>query len=366
MDCNNPMSAVYCSAQPDQLYVMPKIYYEITTLSPNPCCLQNCVLHAEYNGSNCVCSANYYSNGSGCTACNSGYSAPVGSTSPADCTKTCAGTISHCSTYDNSTVSQPDTCACDTCSNGYYGANCTTCGTCNITNGTATVTTTSSNNCSYAVACNQGYSMSSNTCTTNSGGTANCTANTYNVVLDKNGGSGPDGSVTATYNSAMPTIAANDLPTRANYVFDGYYSASTGGTQYYTPGGTSAHVWDIVGTGTLYAHWTLCVPGTGTNGTVQMTVSGNSCKFYITCNTGYQSDYYDANHTSSNSSLTCTTCSPGYYCPGGVRQKCSVGKTSSAGSDASNDCRIKGGSTGTKFCDSRGCFTLPTGVNIMY
>jgi len=103
-----------------------------------------------------------------------------------------------------------------------------------------------------------------NLITTNNGTVtmkANWTANKYTVTLNSNKGSGsstPTGgtsSVSATYNSAMPSAT---MPTRDGYTFEGYYdtSASTGGTQYYTSTGASARVWNKTSNATLYARWT--------------------------------------------------------------------------------------------------------------
>ena len=55
---------------------------------------------------------------------------------------------------------------------------------------------------------------------------------TSTVTLDRQSGSGGSSSVTATYDAAMP---AATMPTRAGYIFGGYYTAANGGgTQYYT------------------------------------------------------------------------------------------------------------------------------------
>ena len=85
--------------------------------------------------------------------------------------------------------------------------------------------------------------------------TANWTANTYTVTLNKNNGTGGSNSVTATYGSAMPSAT---MPTRTGYTFAGYYdtSAATGGTQYYKADGTSARTWNKTSNTTLYARWT--------------------------------------------------------------------------------------------------------------
>ena len=83
---------------------------------------------------------------------------------------------------------------------------------------------------------------------------AHWTANSYTVTLDANGGTGGTTSVSATYDSAMPSATA---PTRTGYTFKGYYSEQNGGgTQYYAEDMNSAHNWDIdTNPSTLYAKW---------------------------------------------------------------------------------------------------------------
>ena len=83
--------------------------------------------------------------------------------------------------------------------------------------------------------------------------TSQWTANKYTVTLNQNGGSGGTASVTATYNSAMPSAT---MPLRTGYTFAGYYDATSGGTQYYTAAGASARVWNKTVATTLYARWT--------------------------------------------------------------------------------------------------------------
>ena len=82
---------------------------------------------------------------------------------------------------------------------------------------------------------------------------ARWTANSYTVTLDRNGGTGGSGSVSATYGRNMPTPIV--LPTCEGYVFQGYYDAQTGGTQYYNANGTSARTWNKTEDTTLYARW---------------------------------------------------------------------------------------------------------------
>ena len=86
---------------------------------------------------------------------------------------------------------------------------------------------------------------------------AKWTANTYTVSLDNQDATTAGAtSVTATYGSAMPSIA-NNLPTKTGYTFGGYYTATDGGgTQYYKTDGTSAQNWTETSVTKLYAKWT--------------------------------------------------------------------------------------------------------------
>ena len=57
-------------------------------------------------------------------------------------------------------------------------------------------------------------------------------------------------------------------------------------------------------------------------------------------------------------------CPAGYYCNAGDQQKCPAGTTSDAGATSIDDCEMRGGPNGVKFCDSIGCFHLPAGTVI--
>ncbi len=82
---------------------------------------------------------------------------------------------------------------------------------------------------------------------------AKWTADTYDVVLNAQGGSGGS-TITATFDSAMPPIAAPDKP---GYVFGGYFDGKNGtGTKYYNADCSSAHIYDKAEGITLYALWT--------------------------------------------------------------------------------------------------------------
>ena len=103
--------------------------------------------------------------------------------------------------------------------------------------------------------------------------TAQWTANTYDVTLDPQSGTGGTTSVTATYGSEMPAITK---PTRTGYTFNGYFDATSGGTKYYNADGSSARTWNKTAATTLYAQWTIneytITYGVfeGANGTIQL------------------------------------------------------------------------------------------------
>lgn len=274
---------------------------------------------------------------------------------------TCTGKPAN-SSYTSTQGTTNDASSCPWKCNSPYikdGSECKICPSCSVTNGSAT-RSSNGTTCSYSITCNTGYGSPSNTCNTNQ--TDTCSPKKYSVTLNRASGSGGDGSVTVTYNANMPTIIP---PKRTNYIFAGYYDvADTGGVKYYKADGTSERKWNKDEGGTLYARWTACPAGTGTNGTVYSTVIDNVCNYYIWCNAKYENT---TNNNSTNatttSTLSCTSCSQGYYCPGGSRSECPVGATTDGpGKEYRADCIMKGGTGGTKFCDSHGCFFLPSDI----
>lgn len=75
------------------------------------------------------------------------------------------------------------------------------------------------------------------------------------VTFEKNGGSGGDDYVTATYGKPMP---ARKMPTRTGYTFSGYWDTiGANGKQYYAADGTSMRNFDNREELTLYAKWTV-------------------------------------------------------------------------------------------------------------
>ena len=75
----------------------------------------------------------------------------------------------------------------------------------------------------------------------------------YKISLDSNGGTGGASSISVAYDDPMPSA---DPPARTGYTFNGYFSESTGGTQYYDSNMNSVNSWDKKKNATLYAQWT--------------------------------------------------------------------------------------------------------------
>ena len=79
-------------------------------------------------------------------------------------------------------------------------------------------------------------------------------AEKYTVTFGKNGGTGGDDYVTATYGQPMPTPCT--APKKSGYVFDGYWTTvASGGVQYYDGSMRSVRNWDMKTSTTLYAKW---------------------------------------------------------------------------------------------------------------
>lgn len=89
-------------------------------------------------------------------------------------------------------------------------------------------------------------------------------ANKYLVTLNRQGGTGGTGPVTAYYGELLPS--GKTAPTKAGYKFKGYYSNENqeyaesvgqnyGGTQYYDEDMNGVEPWDKTGNTTIYAHW---------------------------------------------------------------------------------------------------------------
>ncbi len=105
----------------------------------------------------------------------------------------------------------------------------------------------------------------------------------FKVTFGKNGGTGGDNYVTATYGQPMPT--PRTAPTLSGYTFGGYWDTlamdekgNPKGKQYYDANMKSVRSWDKASTATLWAKWTNKVTF-GKNG-------GTGGDNYVTCTKG--------------------------------------------------------------------------------
>ena len=174
---------------------------------------------------------------------------------------------------------------------------------CNVTNGSATMSI-SGNKVSCAVTCNTGYSQSGGTNATTSftvtgavgtaSVSASCSPRTFTVSLMDYDGTSTHGTIyekyaTGWYSDAAATkaITSITMPTKTNSVFNGYYSAQSGGTRYITDDGAlpSSNTTFTANT-TLYAQYSAAGCNV-THGSATMSISGNAVSCYVTCDTGY-------------------------------------------------------------------------------
>jgi len=124
----------------------------------------------------------------------------------------------------------------------------------------------------------------------------------YKVTFGKNGGTGGDNYVTATYGKAMPT--PRTAPTLSGWTFAGYWDTlsmdekgNAKGKQYYDASMKSVRSWDKNGTATLWAKWTNKVTfgkngGTGGDSYVTCTKGQPMPKRTMPTKTGYVFDGY--------------------------------------------------------------------------
>ena len=174
---------------------------------------------------------------------------------------------------------------------------------CNVTNGSATMSI-SGNKVSCAVTCNTGYSQSGGTNATTSftvtgavgaaSVSASCSPRTFTVSLMNYDGTSTHSTIyekyaTGWYSDAAATkaITSITMPTKTNSVFNGYYSAQSGGTRYITDDGAlpSSNTTFTANT-TLYAQYSAAGCNV-THGSATMSISGNAVSCYVTCDTGY-------------------------------------------------------------------------------
>ena len=124
----------------------------------------------------------------------------------------------------------------------------------------------------------------------------------YKVTFGKNGGTGGDSYVTATYGAAMPT--PRTAPTLSGWTFAGYWDTlaldekgNAKGKQYYDANMKSVRNWDKESAATLWAKWTNKVTlgkngGTGGDNYVTCTKGQPMPKRTMPTKTGYVFDGY--------------------------------------------------------------------------
>ncbi len=154
----------------------------------------------------------------------------------------------------------------------------------------------------YTVTPNAGYvAINNNTAT------ATCDPGTYTITLNatQNGGTGGWAKVYEVYNGAWyrdindPTSLVEigvPIPIKANSVFNGYYTAATGGTQRITKTGELPASTTFTANTTLYAQFSACAACTKGKGVASCSasVTDNACKYSATCSSGYKNPTCDS------------------------------------------------------------------------
>ena len=154
----------------------------------------------------------------------------------------------------------------------------------------------------YTVTPNTGYVAKDNNTAA-----ATCASGTYTITLNatQNGGTGGWAKVYEVYNvgwysdvndpSSFVEIGV-PIPTKANSVFNGYYTAATGGTQRITKTGALPATTTFTANTTLYAQFSACAACTKGKGvkSCSASVTDNACKYSATCSDGYKNPTCDS------------------------------------------------------------------------
>lgn len=134
---------------------------------------------------------------------------------------------------------------------------------------------------------------------------ATCASGTYTITLNatQNGGTGALGAIYEKYNTgwysdsgASTSISSVPIPTKANSVFNGYYTAATGGTQRITKTGALPATTTFTANTTLYAQFSACAACTKGKGVASCSpsVTDNACEYSATCSHGYKNPTCDS------------------------------------------------------------------------
>ncbi|MDE6250222.1 MAG: InlB B-repeat-containing protein, partial [Alphaproteobacteria bacterium] len=185
------------------------------------------------------------------------------------------------------------------CNAGYYPSECGT-----KRDGSA-VTTQPGGKC---LSCPANY-----TCT---GVNLNCPLPAiYTITLNatQNGGTGGTGTVYEKYATGWSltnfgtTVTSITRPTKTNNVFNGYYTAASGGTQKIPASGALPANTTFTADTILYAQYSACnacTKGTGV-ASCSLSVTNNACTYSATCSSGYI--------TPTCTSAGACSCTPGTY-----------------------------------------------------
>ncbi len=127
----------------------------------------------------------------------------------------------------------------------------------------------------------------------------NITATQYTVTLSKNGGSGGTSSVKITQGTTAGNYPSITLPTREGYTFNGYWTATSGGTQYYNASGAGTRTFNNANQ-TWYAQWII--------NTYTVTINPNGGSFTSSKNSTASSteQTYTVNYGSNITSINAT------------------------------------------------------------
>ena len=152
----------------------------------------------------------------------------------------------------------------------------------------------------YAVTPKTGYVAKNNNTAT-----ATCVQEIYTIKLNatQNGGTGTLDAIYEKYNTGWysdsvtnVSISSVPIPTKANSVFNGYYTAATGGTQRITKTGALPATTTFTANTTLYAQFSACAACTKGKGvkSCSASVTDNACEYSATCDSGYKNPTCDS------------------------------------------------------------------------
>ncbi len=126
---------------------------------------------------------------------------------------------------------------------------------------------------------------------------AHWTPLTYNIILDRQGGTGGSSSAIATYAATVPAITP---PAKTGHAFTGYFTEQDGaGTKYYDASGAGLVAWQRTAALTLYAAWQSLAPAAPTGLAAS---SGRTDGIQLSWNAAESATSYEIYRAASNNS----------------------------------------------------------------